>query len=618
MSDPGRVRPLPDRRSAPRTAVAQVNARSRRERAEQEFEALLSELSRTFVNISPDELDGEIERWLRRLVEFVDADRGWLLQLSADGHVLHTTHSHAAEGDPAFPVIATDSEFPWFVSQVREGRVVRLERLPDDLPPEAAAERTFVLSSGFKSYLMLPFTIAGLTRGGLGFGARGQYRAWSDPLVKRLQLVAEVMGSALARKEARRLLEERLEFEQLITDLVKEFVSVDPRQLDDKIQQGLQRLVGHSGVDRTGLGRIVEDQSLVLMCSAQVDMVPPPPSRITLPWYIGELREGRSVQISEALVELPPGADAERAYARESGIRSHLGIPLMSSGRLWGMIEFAAFFQPRHWTEEQAQRLGLVGEIMMGAMLRREVDERSRRQRAELAHVARVAALGELTAALAHELNQPLAAIRTNAQATRRVLARGRQPDNLDEILSDIVRDATRAGDLIQRLRNLLRNRELERVHLDINEVIRSVEPIAATETRRHGARLVLDLTPELPRISGDALQLQQVLLNLVRNAAEAMVGTPPEARGVVVRTAVEASEQIMVSVLDGGPPVDQATIRDMFTPFHTTKPDGLGMGLAISLSIIGAHGGRLWAVPRESAGLAVQFSLPLLRTGGA
>ena len=153
---------------------------------------------------------------------------------------------------------------------------------------------------------------------------------------------------------------------------------------------------------------------------------------------------------------------------------------------------------------------------------------------------------------------------------------------------------------------------------MDINEAIQSVEPIAVTETRRHGARLLLELTPELPRILGDAVQLQQVLLNLVRNAAEAMSGTPPDAREVVVRTSVETPGEITVAVLDAGPPIDQAAFHDMFTPFHTTKPDGLGMGLAISRSIIQTHGGRLWAVARQGGGLAVEFVVPVQRTGGA
>ena len=255
---------------------------------------------------------------------------------------------------------------------------------------------------------------------------------------------------------------------------------------------------------------------------------------------------------------------------------------------------------------------------MMGAVARRESEESARRRQDELAHVARVAALGELTAALAHELNQPLAAIRANAQATQRLLAAGRKLDDLDEILRDIVRDAIRAGDLILRLRNLLRRRAIEKVPLDVNQVIVDVESIARAEVARHDARLVLQLAATVPLTSGDAVQLQQVLLNLVRNAAEAMVGIAPELRDVVVRTAAETPEELAVSVEDVGPRIDDATLQNMFQPFHTTKPDGLGMGLAISRSIIEAHGGRLSAERRPEEGLVLQFSLPAEREQSA
>ena len=228
--------------------------------------------------------------------------------------------------------------------------------------------------------------------------------------------------------------------------------------------------------------------------------------------------------------------------------------------------------------------------------------------------MARVAALGELTAALAHELNQPLAAIQANAQATRRLLAAGQQPDDLDEVLGDIVSDATRAADLIRRLRDLLRRRELEKILLDVNEALQDVESIALTEARRHEARLVLRLAPGLPRVAGDAVQLQQVLLNLVRNASEAMDKTPPEDREIVVRSYADTPAELVVSVEDAGPPIDAATLDSMFTPFHTTKPEGLGMGLAISRSIVEAHGGRLWAARRVRRGLVVRFTLPTPR----
>jgi C4-dicarboxylate-specific signal transduction histidine kinase len=373
-------------------------------------------------------------------------------------------------------------------------------------------------------------------------------------------------------------------------------------------------------VDRCSLGRIAEDGTIVgLAHSVGSDSIPAPLGLDAhdYPWYVAQLRSGRTIQFSRLPDDLPAEAAAEREFFRQRGIRSHLDIPLMTDQRLWGRIAFASFLQPRLWTDEEVQRLRLAGEIMMEALLRREAEEAARRRRDELTHVGRVAALGELTAALAHELNQPLAAICTNAQATRRLLAAGRSPDDLMDVLDDIVADATRAADLIRRLRDLLRRRELEKVPLDINQVVLDVQPIADTEARRHGARLLLQLAAGLPRISGDAVQLQQILLNLVRNAAEAMVDIPPDAREVVVRT-FQMPEHLTMTVEDNGPPIDEATLRHLFTPFHTTKAEGLGMGLAISRSIVEAHGGRLWAERRPKGGLVVQCSLPTELIEGA
>ena len=316
--------------------------------------------------------------------------------------------------------------------------------------------------------------------------------------------------------------------------------------------------------------------------------------------------------------DIPAEWTLERERLTQARIRSMLGIPLAVGGRVWGGIGFVAMREPRCWTGDEVQRLGLVGEIIMEALLRREAEESSRRQRDELTHMARVGALGQLTAALAHELNQPLAAIRANAQATRRLLAAGRQPDDLDEVLGDIADDAARAGDLIRRLRDLLRRREMEKIPLDVNQALQDVEPIALTEARLHEARLVLQLAPALPRVAGDAVQLQQVLLNLVRNASEAMAETPPEDREIVVRTYAETPEELTVAVEDAGPPVEEATLEAMFTPFHTTKAEGLGMGLAISRSIVEAHGGRLWASRRPERGLVVRFTLPAQRETAA
>jgi C4-dicarboxylate-specific signal transduction histidine kinase len=254
-----------------------------------------------------------------------------------------------------------------------------------------------------------------------------------------------------------------------------------------------------------------------------------------------------------------------------------------------------------------------VGEIMMAALLRRQNDRASQRQREALAHVARVAALGELTAALAHELNQPLAAIGANAGALRRTISMGRSPDNLGEVLSDIARDAERGGALIQRLRTMLKRRETEKVPLDVKQVILDLQPLLSAEVRGHDARIAYRLEDgeKLPRVAGDAVQLQQVVLNLVRNAAEAMVGIPQAEREIVVSSWVVDPPGIGVAVQDAGLAIDDAMFDAMFVPFLSTKRDGLGMGLAISRSLIEAHGGRLWAERRAGNGLTVQFTLP-------
>jgi C4-dicarboxylate-specific signal transduction histidine kinase len=329
-------------------------------------------------------------------------------------------------------------------------------------------------------------------------------------------------------------------------------------------------------------------------------------------WYAGQLRQGRTLVLNRMPDDLPDEAMAERARARMLGMESLLAIPLTTGDRVWGAIGLAAVRRARHWTSQEIQRLRLVGEIIMDALVHREAQEAARHQRDELAHLARVVALGELTAALAHELNQPLAAIRTNAEALELFVAQGKPIGHLDSALADIIGDATRAGSLIRRLHDLLRRRQMARVALDINRTILDVRPIIITDARRHGVGVTFRLAPDLPRVWGDTVQLQQVVLNLVRNAAEAMAGAAADTGEIAVSTSrAPTAGQIMVSVDDAGPAIDDATFQLLFAPFQTTKPEGLGMGLAISRSIIQAHGGHLWAERRPEGGLAARFTIP-------
>jgi two-component system, LuxR family, sensor kinase FixL len=231
--------------------------------------------------------------------------------------------------------------------------------------------------------------------------------------------------------------------------------------------------------------------------------------------------------------------------------------------------------------------------------------------RSELARVSRVTMLGEITASIAHEVNQPLAAVMMNGNAARRWLAAN--PPNVDETrqaVQRIIDDANRAGEVIARIRRLLQRGAPEKTALGINDVIRETLAFTRHELERNGVVVHLELRDDLPSVEGDRIQLQQVLVNLILNGIDAMDGTPAGSRALTVRSRRDESG-VVVEVADRGNGLELGQHDRIFDPFFSTKPGGLGMGLAISRSIIETHGGRIWATPNEGPGLSMRFSLP-------
>jgi PAS domain S-box-containing protein len=251
-------------------------------------------------------------------------------------------------------------------------------------------------------------------------------------------------------------------------------------------------------------------------------------------------------------------------------------------------------------------------------MMVRDITERRRAerelevQRHELAHLGRVALLGELSGAVAHELNQPLAAILTNARVAQRMML-GDKPDQvmLREILEDMVADSLRAGSVIHRVRGLIRKDDAIRQLVSPNEVVADVLDLAHSDLIRRGITVGTDLAPSIPSVSADRVQLQQVLLNLIVNACDAMADNATRDRTLTIITAEEGSTA-RISVVDRGPGVAASLIDAVFEPFVTSKPQGLGLGLAICRSIIGAHGGRIWAANNTGRGATFSFVLPV------
>ena len=240
-----------------------------------------------------------------------------------------------------------------------------------------------------------------------------------------------------------------------------------------------------------------------------------------------------------------------------------------------------------------------------------------RKLQAGLAHVSRVTILGELTASLAHEVNQPLAGIVSSADACLHWLAA--QPPNVDKArraIERITRDAKRASDVVARVRNLAKKAPLQRTWVDINETVEETISLATRELSQNNVSLETQLAENLPQILADRIQLQQVILNVIINACEALTTADDEFRKLSISTAREM-DGVALTVRDTGVGIDPQQIETVFEAFHTTKPGGMGMGLAVSRSIIEGHGGRLWAEPNEPHGAIFKFTIPSKKENG-
>jgi C4-dicarboxylate-specific signal transduction histidine kinase len=256
-------------------------------------------------------------------------------------------------------------------------------------------------------------------------------------------------------------------------------------------------------------------------------------------------------------------------------------------------------------------RLEHVGAIQ-DATEQRLSEEALAKVSSELAHVTRVSSLGALTASIAHEINQPLSGIVTNASTCLRMLAA--DPPNVDgarETARRTIRDANRASDVITRLRALCSKKETTIESLDLNEAIREVIALSLSELQRNRVILRTELADDLPLVTGDRVQLQQVVLNLLRNASDAMSAVDDRPRRMVITTEREEGDRVRLTVQDAGVGLDPQAMDRLFEAFYTTKNEGMGMGLSVSRSIIERHHGRLWAAPNDGPGATFSFSIP-------
>lgn len=342
--------------------------------------------------------------------------------------------------------------------------------------------------------------------------------------------------------------------------------------------------------------------------------------------YQGELQGVESARIAirvlrgEPMSSFPPmfvGTQRPRYDWRELQ-RWNISESRLSPG---SVIEFR---QPTVWERYRWYIVGalfifVLQAVMIGGLLlqrrrRRRAEADLQKNREELAHVMRVSTVGELTTSVAHELNQPLGAILSNAEAAEMFLAV--EPPALDEvrdILADIRKDDQRASEVIRRMRGLLRKQELAPRSIEINEAVEEVLKLLSTDASARKVAMKFERTADLPRVWYDPVHLQQVVLNLVLNGMEAMAGLPDEKREVVVRTGPGDNGTVRIAVADSGPGIPIERLPKLFQPFFTTKKEGMGMGLSIARTIVEAHHGQIWAENNsEMGGATFCFTVPV------
>ena len=568
------------------------------------FETLLSELSAGLIHVAAADLDPAIERGLGQIVTFLRVDRG-NLDASGDGGP-GVRISSGRPGVETLPWVMDGGQFPWTTEQLRRGTVVRFTRI-DELPVSAAIDRASYESAGTRSHVSFPLCASGPMLGVLSFDTVRGERAWPDELVERLRLLSEAFASALERKRMELSLADRWRLEQLLSALSVAFSRLSAGDFDHGIQRGLHQVVTFLGVDNGSLIEFSGDGRTARSWAIEEWM-----DVGEFPWMTARLRRGDVVSFSP-LAELPDDAAVDRHSYLAHRIKPQVAVPLQVGGAVVGGLVFGAVGAERAESKELIRQLQLIGEVFANALSRKQGELEAQRLRQDLAHIGRVSAMGELTASLAHELSQPLTAILNNAEALQCLLAEGAV--NLElvrEALEDIVADDKRAGDVIRRLRVLLKKGDLEFAWLDANEVVSEVAWLVRSDAVGRNVGMRLELAPDLPNVRGDRVQLQQVVLNLVLNGFEAMREPGLGDRTLVIRTARDSAAAVGISIEDSGSGFDETDNDQMFQPLYTTKTEGLGMGLAIARTIVGAHGGRLGAANNVDHGATFHFTLPV------
>jgi len=522
------------------------------------FESFLLDLSAAFARAPAERVATQIDIWLRKLAVMIRVDRCTLWEIEPDGLDVRLLHSYTASGVPLPKQLGKTQQMSWLTEQYRRGNIVVWSRIPQDMCAAAAGERAWAEAIGAKSALCIPMA-AGPTLRSIVFVSVKGHRRWPAALVKRLRLVGEIFSSAIARQRAEASLQSSEARNRAILEALTDMMFV----------------MSPEGVF---LDFHVRDRSHLYV----------PPEQ-----FLGK-------RVSDVLPEeVAKRFLAAFAHVSGTGADEELQYSLTIAGERHE-------YEARLVRRDDGAIVSTVHDITERVRSHLEIE----RLRAELTRFGRVALMGQLTTSLAHELLQPIAAASANADACRKLLASGSSRADVQKILTDIGANCSRAASVIHRARSRLMEERKPPQLLEINKLVTEVAEVMHNDLAQREVNLMMKLDPSPPGIRGDRIELQQVILNLLVNGAEALSQRVPGERALLIATAHGAGE-VELSVHDRGTGTDAAYLRRIFEPFFTTKPGRIGMGLSICSDIVRSHGGRLWAENNAHGGMTVHCRLP-------
>jgi signal transduction histidine kinase len=432
------------------------------------------------------------------------------------------------------------------------------------------------------------------------------------------KVISKKLPAARANRQPVAASLEGMRFERFIEELSASFVRSSVDEIGGEIDRWIREIVLGLNLDRGALDQIdPKSGKLVVRHSWSRDHLPKLPIGFEFtqvaPWFNGVMMSGRTLAFSK-VSELPAEffRNDWKTFWRYVP-KSNVTVPIRIGGEVVGAVGFAAVRKERTWSPRLIHRLELVGQIFGNALERRHAVEENNLLRRELSHLSRTAVMGELTASLTHQLNQPIAAILMNAEEIQRMLETA-EPDleNLRAAVGDIIQDDLRATETIKGLRSFFRKSEVEKNPLYLREVVTDVVRMVRSDSLLRNVSLAFEAPAARMRVAGDRIQLQQVVLNLVLNAFDA-VSEKEDLREVSISMRADKDE-VGVAVRDSGNGIDPVAIAHIFEPFFTTKPKGMGMGLAIARSIVKAHGGEISARRNPDRGSTFEIVLPALQ----